>query len=224
MANTFTQVAPDSSGDKIAGQDHSRDGNTVVRQEVVISDPATAAGMATVGTGTPAAGDAGLTVKNEALGAQGDAAVATDTTGSISGKLRGLVKILADVWVDALNALGVVLRPATSGGLLIGKLISAATTNATNIKASAGQLYGWHIVNNNAAWRYVKLHNVAGAPTAGVGVVMTIGVPPGGGTNVSLEHGIEFTTGIALTTVTEAAEAGTTAVGANDLAINLFYK
>ena len=38
------------------------------------------------------------------LGATADAAVETDTTGTISGKLRGLVKIFADVW-DSVNNL-----------------------------------------------------------------------------------------------------------------------
>jgi hypothetical protein len=71
--------------------------------------------------------------------------------------------------------------PATSGGLTIKHLVSAATTNLTNVKASAGQLYGWCIFNTNAAVRYVKLHNTAGTPTAGTAIVQTIAVPAGGG-------------------------------------------
>lgn len=114
--------------------------------------------------------------------------------------------------------------PATSGGLTISHLISAATTNLTNVKASAGQLYGWSIFNTNASVRYVKLHNTAGSPTAGTGVVYTIGVPAGGGTNIDLAGGLVFSTGIAFSTVTEAADSGTTAVGAGDLIINLHWK
>lgn len=114
--------------------------------------------------------------------------------------------------------------PATSGGETIFHLISAATTNATNVKASAGQLYGWSIFNTNAAVRYVKLHNTAGTPTAGTGVVYTIAVPATGGTNFSVTNGIAFSTGIGITTVTDTADAGTTAVGASDLVINLHYK
>src|SRR5690242_4134795 len=55
----------------------------------------------------------------------------------------------------------------TSGGSNDFHLISAATTNATNIKASAGQVYGYDIYNNNAAVRFVKFYNKATAPTVG---------------------------------------------------------
>ena len=114
--------------------------------------------------------------------------------------------------------------PGTSGGYTISKLISAATTNATSVKASAGQLYGYYIYNDANATRYVKLHNTAGTPTAGTGVVMVIAIPAGSGANMEFSNGIAFSTGIAFTTVTGIADANATAVGASDLAINLFYK
>lgn len=41
------------------------------------------------------------------FGLNADVAVVTDADGSISAKLRGLIKILADVWVDAANRLRV---------------------------------------------------------------------------------------------------------------------
>lgn len=114
--------------------------------------------------------------------------------------------------------------PGTTGGPSIYHLVSAATTNATNVKASAGQLYGWSVFNTNAAVRYLKLHNTAGTPIAGTGVVYTIGVPAGGGSNINLGAGLAFSTGIGISTVTEGADAGTTAVASGDLIINLHYK
>lgn len=48
-----------------------------------------------------------LTLPADPLGTNADAAITTNATGSISGKLRGLVAILADVWVDAANRLRV---------------------------------------------------------------------------------------------------------------------
>jgi len=110
-----------------------------------------------------------------------------------------------------------------SGGNSFNHLVSAATTNATVVKASAGQVYGWSIVNTNASMRYVKLHNTASTPTAGASVAYTIGVPGTGGSNIALHHGIAFGTGIAFTTVTGAADSDTTAVAANDLIINIHY-
>src|SRR5258708_1378170 len=48
------------------------------------------------------------------------------------------------------NAIGsVTLVPATSGGTTPFKLISAASTNATSVKGSAGQLYGMYLSNIN---------------------------------------------------------------------------
>src|ERR1700757_4598028 len=58
-------------------------------------------------------------------------------------------------------------------------VVSAATTNAANVKASPGQVYGWRIFNNTGYPVYIKLHNTAGTPTPGSGVVETIGVQAG---------------------------------------------
>ena len=112
---------------------------------------------------------------------------------------------------------------ATSGGPTTYHLVSAATTNLTNIKASAGQLYGWYIYNSNAAARKVAFHNVSGAPTAGAAIYFTLVIPATSGANVFIPHGIPFDTGIAISTVTGLADNDTAAVAANDLIINLWY-
>ena len=118
----------------------------------------------------------------------------------------------------------VTLSPATSGGFTTYHLVSAASTNATVVKASAGQLYGWYIYNSNASARKVAFHNSASSPTAGASIFFTIFLPGGSAANVFNDTGIPFSSGIAITTVTDLADSGTTAVGANDLNINLFYK
>jgi len=114
--------------------------------------------------------------------------------------------------------------PSTSGGLTAYHLVSGASTNATNIKASAGQVYGWYIYNSNAAARKVAFHNTAGTPTAGSGVVSALVIPAGGAANVEFSNGIAFSTGIAITTVTGLPDSDSTGVAANDLVINIFYK
>lgn len=118
--------------------------------------------------------------------------------------------------------------PLTSGGLTISRTLSAASTNATSVKASAGQLYGWYITNINAAVRYVKLYDKASAPTVGTDTpVMTLAIPAaatGAGTNIEYSMGIPFATGIAMATTTGAADADTGAVAANEIIIHLFYK
>lgn len=116
------------------------------------------------------------------------------------------------------------ILPQTTGGLTTYHLVSAATTNATNVKASAGQLYGWYIYNSNASARKLAFHNTAGTPTAGASILFTIIVPGTSAANVFSETGIAFGTGIGISTVTDLTDAGTTAVALNDLNINLFYK
>lgn len=114
--------------------------------------------------------------------------------------------------------------PATSGGWTMTHNVSAASVNAMNIKASAGQIGGWYIYNSNAAARKIAFHNTAGTPTAGSGVVFTIIVPPTSAANVNISEGLAFSTGIAMTTVTELTDAGNTAVAASDLIWSIWYK
>lgn len=114
--------------------------------------------------------------------------------------------------------------PGTTGGLTTYHLISAGSTNATNIKASAGQVYGWFLQNNASAIRKVAFHNTSGTPTAGSSVFFSLTIPAGAAANVSFPNGIPFSTGIAITTVTGQADSDATAVTANDLNINIFYK
>lgn len=118
----------------------------------------------------------------------------------------------------------VVISPSATGGLSTYHLVSAGTTNLVNVKASAGQLMGWYVYNSNASMRKLCFHNTAGTPTAGASIFFTLPIPGGSAANVMLETGIAFGTGIGISTVTDLADSGTTAVAANDLNINLFYK
>lgn len=115
------------------------------------------------------------------------------------------------------------IAPATSGGLSKFHLVSAASTNATSVKASAGQLFGWYVYNSNAVARKIAFHNTAGTPTAGSGVTDSFVIPPGSAANAFSDVGIAFSTGIAITTVTGLPDSDSTGVAANDLIINLYY-
>jgi len=116
---------------------------------------------------------------------------------------------------------------AVDVGTLSAKFISAASTNATSVKASAGVLYGLIAFNLNAAVRYLKLYNKASAPTVGTDTpVMTVPVPAsatGAGFVLPIPPGVDFTTGIAFALTTGSADADTAAVGAGDLFVHLIY-
>ena len=119
--------------------------------------------------------------------------------------------------------------PAVSGGLSKFHLVGAATTNLTNIKASAGMVYGITAFNVATTPIYLKFHNTAGSPTAGSGVTDTYLVPSQGTANgaglvINFDKGIAFGTGIAISTVTGIADADTAAIAASSLVLNVYYK
>lgn len=115
--------------------------------------------------------------------------------------------------------------PATSGGLTISRTLAAASTNATSVKGSAGQVFGWFIYNASASAKFLKLYNTASAPTAGSGTpVMTIPIPATSAANCEFANGIAFGTGIGFTMTGAVADNDTTALAANDLILNLLYK
>jgi hypothetical protein len=124
------------------------------------------------------------------------------------------------------NVVGQVgLEPRTTGGLSISRTLSAASTNATSVKASAGQVFGYYLFNANAATRYLKLYNKASSPTVGTDTpVATIPIPAGAAANVEFTNGVGFATGIALALTTGVADSDTGAVAANEVVVNLFYK
>lgn len=129
--------------------------------------------------------------------------------------------------IGAGNALGDVgLVPSTSGGLTAYSLVSAATANLTAVKAAPGQLYGFAFYNTNPTnFRFVKVYDKATAPNPATDVpVLQIAVPPEGGLNVIGALGTRLANGLAFAVVGGAAQTDATAVGANEVLVNLFYK
>lgn len=118
-------------------------------------------------------------------------------------------------------------RASTTGGATPYKLISGATTNATSVKASAGQLYSIVAIGTTANIRYLKFYNKASAPTVGTDVpVLTIPIPgntQGAGVAIHFTVGTTFSTGIAFAITAGVADNDSAAVGANDVIVNLTY-
>lgn len=107
------------------------------------------------------------------------------------------------------------------------RLVSAATTNATSVKASAGQVGFIFAVNLNAAVRYLKLYNKASAPTVGTDTpIATLPIPAsttGAGFVLPIPGGVNFSTGIAYATTTGVADSDTAAVAANEILLFMGY-
>lgn len=125
------------------------------------------------------------------------------------------------------NPLPVQIVPLTTGGCSISRIMSAASTNATSIKGSAGQVYGVFAVNLNAAVRYVKFYNKATSPTVGTDTpVLTLPIPAsttGAGFWIGIPSAIAFGTGIAAAITTGYADNDTGSVAAGEIFVHTFY-
>lgn len=117
---------------------------------------------------------------------------------------------------------------ATAGGATPYQLISAASTNATNVKNAAGQVYWIVATNQSASARFLKLYDKASAPTVGTDTpVQTYIIPgnaSGAGVVLQIPVGMVFASGIALAITGVITVADTTAIGANEVSVSLGYK
>jgi hypothetical protein len=103
--------------------------------------------------------------------------------------------------------------------------VAAAGQNAASIKAAAGVVTGWKIYNNADYPIYVKLFNLAVAPTPGSSVPQqTIGVDAGLSDVSAPGPGVTYTTGIGIAIVKGIADTDGTAVAANDCVVDIFYQ
>lgn len=103
---------------------------------------------------------------------------------------------------------------------------AAASTNATSVKASAGDVFKITGFNANAAARYLKLYNKASAPTVGTDApIWTEYLPAQEKFSIDFDAApLHFTLGIAYALTTGVADADTGALTAADvLALNGSY-
>lgn len=164
--------------------------------------------------------------------------IVTTITG---GSIRAWSRISTETWTPsvqlvasntAANNLAQVSGSLTSAGTTTATpatptaniLNSAASTNGTVVKGSAGTLYSIVASNTNAAVRYLKLHNSATVTVGTTAVALTIAIPAGG--TVTLEFGalgMRFGTGICLSTTTGAGDTDTGAVAAGEVKVLTSY-
>lgn len=88
----------------------------------------------------------------------------------------------AAVWVDRTGAIVSAVGASASAGIAASECIitSAASTNATNCKASAGNWYGYDLINTTTTTYYLRLYNLATSPTcsSATGFIRSIPIPP----------------------------------------------
>lgn len=114
--------------------------------------------------------------------------------------------------------------PPPAGAITTARLLtSAASTNATSVKASAGKLLAISGRNNRTTPVYFKVYNKASAPTVGTDTpVLTEEIPSG--SRFSMTFDLYLGTGIAYALTTAAADADTGAVASGDITtLNILY-
>lgn len=174
------------------------------------------------------------------LGANNDVTV---TSGAITETNSGAIKTAVEKIDDAISGSEMqvdVVAALPAGTNLLGQVsLSPQTANGTSIfrsidldeseeevKGSAGNIYGWYMMNKNAATLFLKFYNdTAANVTVGTTTpVITIPVPTGSAANVAFPNGISFSTAITVAVTTGVADNDTGAPAANDFIINLMYK
>lgn len=120
-----------------------------------------------------------------------------------------------------IGGVNVITMPTPS----VSTLNSAATTNATVVKASAGTAYAVSLSNTGASPVYLKLYNKATAPTVGTDIpILTIPVNAGAvETHQFGNLGLRFTTGIGFAITGAAADADTTAITSSAAKVVVSY-
>lgn len=137
----------------------------------------------------------------------------------VAGNVRTVItNANTNVQGGAPVTVGAVVPTATANGSTSSRVNAAASTNATSLKTSAGQIYNIDVFNPAAYPVFMKFYNKGSAPTVGTDTpVWTIPVPAGGGYSKFFPMGKTFSTGIDYAITKLQADSDTTVVVAGDL-------
>jgi hypothetical protein len=119
--------------------------------------------------------------------------------------------------------------PGTTGGLSSCVVQSAASTNATNCKNAAGQLYHVQVINTTSTIYYLRLYNLSTSPTcsSATGFIRSIPIPHANGAGAGIaanQHpGEAFGTGIGFC-LTGGGSSTDNTNAATGVYITLLYK
>jgi len=125
---------------------------------------------------------------------------------------------------DANGRIRVYEEALGSDGVQVSSVLNAGNIGST-ILASHGAVYSIHISNQHAATSFwVKFYNVSTPPTHLDTPVLRLFVKAHTTRELEFPKGINFSTGIGVRCVSEAADNGTTAPGTNECTVNTTYR
>ena len=119
--------------------------------------------------------------------------------------------------------------PSEIGGCSVYHLAAAATTNATSVKATPAQVYGFSLFHVNDAPVYVTFYDLAAAPTVDTSTIkMKFGFQAaataalGYSQSITIPYGATFATGIAI--AVHKGIGTSAAVDASEVLFTMWYK
>jgi len=104
-------------------------------------------------------------------------------------------------------------------------VLAAATTNAAAVKATPGKIFSLSLNNYATSARYVRLYNLAVAPTVGTSTpYSTITIPASGSKEIEFGlFGSYFSTGIGIAITAAATDLDATVCAAGDVRVLINY-
>lgn len=164
------------------------------------------------------------------IGALADSAATNNTSSwSVIALLKGIVgKLLASIAVtqsgswtvqpgNTANTTAWLMTPqvTSSGGEIPYHNLSAATTNFTNVKGIACQMYGFDISNTSASIIFVKFYDKATTPATTDTPKRTVQIPANGTVLRAIPNGMKFVNGFGWAATGAVADNDNTAIAAN---------
>lgn len=114
--------------------------------------------------------------------------------------------------------------PSTTGGLAPYSNMDVTSGSGNEVKGSAGQVYGWHLLNHASGEMFLHFYD---SPGTGVTVgtttpYFTLPLLNSMGSNLYFGAGIEFPNGISIAATNSASGVGV--VSTNDCMISMWYE
>jgi hypothetical protein len=113
---------------------------------------------------------------------------------------------------NAIGDIGIQYRGSSTGAGTVTNLNCPATPAAQNVKATAGRLIGFYLVNTNTTIRWLKVFNASAPTLASTAAVMRVPLPQNQPVYVSFDGGMAFSS--AITFAISSTGALTDATGA----------
>jgi hypothetical protein len=201
MTTADVKVTP-GSGANVATFSITEDAETKQIQRVALTDSTGAnSPIVRAGSSAVASTDAALVVVARDANANGQTTMANGAPIAIASDQTIINKAVTQ-----------------SSGITDSRVNAAASTNATSLKASAGNIFSIDVANENTYDVFLKLYDKASAPTVGTDTpVWTIPVYSKTGFSRDFPRGRHFSTGIAYAITKLQADSDTTVVAAGDL-------